>query len=246
MKPYYDDGRGIVIYNCDNKDILSSLPQSDFCLTDPPYDAVTHAGALTKDISGREIKLVTFDSITVDDLRDTLSLIRLSGWLVATMDWRHILPLEQNPPTGMKFVRFGMWDKPTYTPQFTGDRPATGWEAIGIFHSKLTNGKMKWNGGGERAVYRVNKEQNNKHPTEKPAALIGRLMSLFSQPNHLMLDPWMGSGVTLVCAKATGRRAIGIEKDEQWCEIAARRLSQECLPLAAVPPPVSAEEGRLL
>jgi site-specific DNA-methyltransferase (adenine-specific) len=225
MTPYYQHA-GITIYHGDCREVLPHVEGADFVLTDPPYADKTHLGARTGTHNGAEV-LIDFPSITADELRGIFSQVCLKGWLVATMDWRHILPLEEDPPSGMRFVRFGIWDKPTYTPQFTGDRPATGWEAIGIFHS--VGGTMKWNGGGTRAVWTFNKEQDNEHPTEKPQALFSRLIGLFSQESDLVLDPFMGSGTTLRAAKDLGRRAIGIEIEEKYCEIAAKRLSQEVL-----------------
>lgn len=59
------------------------------------------------------------------------------------------------------------------------------------------------------------------HPTAKPKALVKHFINLHTLPNDLILDPFMGSGVTLVAAKEMGRRAIGVELEEKWCREAA-------------------------
>lgn len=69
------------------------------------------------------------------------------------------------------------------------------------------------------------------HPTQKPEPLIRHLMQTTTRPDDLILDPFLGSGTTLRAAKDLGRKAIGIEIDERYCEIAARRMAQEVLPL---------------
>jgi site-specific DNA-methyltransferase (adenine-specific) len=69
------------------------------------------------------------------------------------------------------------------------------------------------------------------HPTQKPIALMIHILSTMSRPADLVLDPFMGSGSSLVAAQLLGRKAIGIEIEERYCEIAARRLSQGVLPL---------------
>lgn len=74
--------------------------------------------------------------------------------------------------------------------------------------------------------------QADDHPTPKPERLVAWFMQLHSLPGHLVLDPFMGAGTTLRVAKNLGRRAIGIEIEERWCESAVKRLSQEVLDLS--------------
>lgn len=68
-----------------------------------------------------------------------------------------------------------------------------------------------------------------EHPTQKPTSIIDPLLQYSCKPNGVVLEPFMGAGSVLVAAKRLGLSAIGIEIEEKYCEIAAKRLSQEVL-----------------
>ena len=133
---------------------------------------------------------------------------------------------------GLEHVRFGIWYKPGSTPQFTGDRPGTACEAIEIAHRP---GKKRWNGGGGFGFWEVPIVKSHTgdrcHPTQKPEHLMSALLGDFTDEGETILDPFMGSGTTLVAAKRLGRKAIGIEINEDYCKVAVSRLRQRALPM---------------
>lgn len=205
------------LYLGDCLEVMPSLPDVDVVITDPPYGAETHDGARTGTYDGAE-KLVHFDCLTQDQFdRLCVDLVaRTRRWVVMTCEWRHAARLEH---TG-NLVRLGVWVKPNPTPQFTGDRPGHGWEAVLILHRE---GKKRWNGGGHAAVWHVPKVSGN-HPTEKPLRLLNDWVAKFSDRDETILDPFMGSGTTGVAAVQLGRKFIGIEQDEKYFSTACQRI----------------------
>lgn len=210
----------------------------DHVITDPPYDAHTHEahriGATKLEGGNAAIsrnKELGFDPITAEEMalaaehfervakRWTLvfcTLEQISAWKLA---------LEG---AGLEYIRGGVWRKIGSTPQFSGDRPATGVEAIVIAHRP---GRKRWNGGGRHAVWDCPIELNRGgksprlHTTQKPLALMEALVRDFTDAGELVLDPFAGSGTTGVAALALGRRFVGWELMEKYHRVASERLA---------------------
>ena len=224
IKPYYSEP-GIEIYHGDCRDILPHLPKVDLVLTDPPYDIFTHRGAMTKDGSSF--------GVSFSEMRDIPGLVgllldRCDKWSIVFCSLEMLGSYQAVRPEN--YVRGGVWDRIINAPQLSGDRPAQGAEGIAILNGRT--GRMRWNGGGSAAIWRAEVERGRKlHPTQKPLNLFTDLIGKFSQEGETVLDPYMGSGTTLVAARQLSRRAIGIEIEKKYCDIAIDRLRQEVLPL---------------
>lgn len=105
------------------------------------------------------------------------------------------------------------------------------WECILV--AQKSGASCKWYGGNDipNLINDCPKiiPQKTDHPTPKPPELMQKFISYHSQINEIVLDPFMGGGTTLVAAKNLRRKAIGIELEEKYCEMAAKRLMQEVL-----------------
>lgn len=235
MTPYYERN-GIVIYHGDCREVLPTLEPVDHVITDPPYAARTHAGAMTNKAafaSGefRQGGTALIDFPSIDDAtfvavtRECLRLVH--RWVVMTCDHRHAALTFDWP----EHVRLGAWVKIGPMPQISGDRPGSGHESVLVLHNE---GRKRWNKGGHPGVWHatVLKDPSKVFmPTQKPIELVSAFVTDFTDPGETILDPFMGSGTMLRAAKDLGRKAIGIEIEERYCEIAANRLSQEVLPI---------------
>jgi hypothetical protein len=242
VTPYYEEG-GIVIYHGNCRVILPLIGTVTHVISDPPYSDETHSKTWrSKKMASQGYQRVSaahdglgFEAITDVQVREFLTwcAANVERWVIAFSDiegvWRWMSLLRS---CGLEYVRACVWDKVDGTPQLTGDRPAVGAEAIVCGHPA---GRKRWNGGGKRGVYRHATNGSSRgakpHPSTKPDGLMLELMADFTDPGDLVLDPFMGSGTTLAAAKRLGRRAIGIELDEKYCEVAANRLRQSALDL---------------
>lgn len=247
LQPYYSDER-VALFHADCRDILPLL--DDGCvahvITDPPYSEHVHQVARSRRMlptdrgrrGGADVRRrveLGFGPLTAE-LRQlaAIQFARLATrWVMAFSDvegahrWRGDLSAA-----GLDYVRTGAWVKLGCTPQFSGDRPAAGFEAITICHRR---GRKRWNGGGRPALWQApivldrGHRGSRMHATQKPLQLMSALVEMFSDPGELILDPFAGAATTLVAAKSLGRLSIGIEDDERSCELAARRLAQGSL-----------------
>jgi DNA modification methylase len=212
VKPYYDDGKGIVIYHGDCRDVLPTLGAVDLVLTDPPYGiALEEHGrnGYNWTITGDEDQGV---GIEVLGLVAGLPVIVFASpkkpW---PGEWRQYLCWDKGPAVGGGGDRETCW-------KFD-------WELIQVARTPALAGKR------ESSVLRywIGQRDYALHPNQKPVALLSYLINKAAKPSWTVLDPFMGSGSTLVAAKAMGRRGVGIETDEGYCEIAAKRLAQGVL-----------------
>lgn len=212
------------LYNEDCKFILPTLNGIDHVFTDPPYGTEeTHAQHLSSIVlkNGTSRQDLGFEGITGAELVEHAEAwVKLAKrWVVFTCEWKHAHLLEE---AGL-LIRFGIWRKPDGAPQFTGDRPGTGWEAVAVCHRP---GKKAWNGGGRHAFWSIPKAGKYGHPTEKPEALFGAWIRDFSNIGETILDPFMGSGTTGAVALKLGRKFIGIERDAKHFAVACRRIEE--------------------
>ena len=211
LKPYYQDD-SVTIYLGDCREILSAI-EFDVIVTDPPY-GISYE---------QTIKTATkYGAIRGDDSTD------LAEWLLNNYGEQPLCIFGANhfPFALPQAGRWICWDKRVVE------------SADKMLGSPF---ELAWMSGPDKAglMYRiqhggfVNADKANArrlHPTQKPVTLMKRIIQ-DHYPDGVIVDPFMGSGTTLRAAKDLGRKAIGIEIEERYCEIAVNRLAQGVLGL---------------
>jgi DNA modification methylase len=200
LKPYYEHG-GIKIFHGDCREILPRLPSVDAVISDPPYGILAETGsAATRRSGGNSDNGIMAWDIAPDT--NLLSDLRQKSGLQMLWGGCHL----KLPPT------FGylIWDKQIDGLNF-GEAEFC-WTSI-RFAPRIFRYRAVGIDGGK------------VHPTQKPVALMKWCIGFVEARS--ILDPFMGSGTTLVASKDLGIPAIGIDIEEKYCEIAAKRLSQE-------------------
>ncbi len=210
MKPYYQDSL-CTIYHGDCREVLPSI-EADVLVTDPPYGIGwrTPVSSL-RPKSGMAV-------VGDDEPFDPVHLLRFRRAVIfGANNFAHLLP-----PSRGWFV----WDKRYGMPgNDRGDAELAWTNVLGAIRII----RVLWNGGG--SLLAENGPARAIHPTQRPLRLMRSVLEAVSEPGESVVDPYMGTGTTLRAAKDLGRYSIGIEIEERYCEIAAKRLSQETLGL---------------
>jgi site-specific DNA-methyltransferase (adenine-specific) len=224
MKPYYEHA-GITIYHGDCRDVLPNIT-ADVLVCDPPYGVNLGKNGGAND-GRRDHVLVkagyesyddspeNFDAVVVPALKMALAITKRGAVFCAGhMVWR--LP----PADAIGGV---------FLPAACG---RTSWGYNSFAHCLLYGSAPDLNLGSKPiGIKSTSTADGMGHPCAKPDTWMAWAVDLASRVGETVIDPFMGSGTTLRAAKNLGRTAIGIEIEERYCEIAAKRLSQEVLHL---------------
>jgi site-specific DNA-methyltransferase (adenine-specific) len=218
MTPYYEHA-GITIYHGDCREVLPQLPADVVVVTDPPYG-------------------LGFPYLSYDDSRTNLFALiaAIKPWLRRALVLCGPTQIDLYPPAD--WVACVTWD----TTGSFGKRGYSQWTPVlcygddvsgyGNVNGTIKSDVLRITGGGGVGFQRD--EQERLHTCPKPLNMMRKVLQRFVSVGEWVVDPFMGSGTTLVAGKTMSHRAIGIEIEERYCEIAAKRLSQEVLPLEAV------------
>jgi DNA modification methylase len=246
------------LYLGDCLEILPTLGTVDAVVTDPPYEMVMQNNFGATTLSTRLGEIRKFKTIyargalgfvAIDEIRDQAAQAMVNiceGWAIifciaeGVRAWRDSLQAA-----GAKYKRAMVWIKPDAMPQFNGQGPSVGHEMM--VTAWCGRGYSRWNGGGKPGNFTCNKNRSGEHPTQKPLPLIMELVALFSDPATLVCDPFMGSGTAGVACVKTGRRFVGVEKNQIYFDIACRRIADAYKQYDLfIPPPLKIKQESLL
>ena len=212
MKPYYHDEKsGITIYHGDCLEILRESQTWKLCITDPVWPNAH------PDLKGAEDPLTLFRKA----MEALPRLERLCVWLGCQSDPRFL----QAVPSHLPFLRMCYLRRAV--PSYNGRCLVSGdvLYAFGSWPPSKEGGRVL---PGEHSVT-SNPRKRQDHPAHRNEDHARWVVKWWSDEDDTILDPFMGTGTTLRAAKDLGRKAVGIEIEEKYCEIAVKRLAQGVL-----------------
>jgi len=249
MKPYYQD-EAVTLYHGDCLDVMQGIGRVDMVLADLPYGTTRNAWDSVVDLDAmwqqylaatKEDAAIVLTAQTPFDKvlgASRLDLLRYEWIWEKTTATGH-LNAKRMPMKAHENILVFYRSLPTYNPEMT-----TGHTAVHSYTKYQDDGsnygatKAGISGGGSTQRYprsvlefATDKQKTALHPTQKPVALMEYLIRTYTNPGQTVLDNCAGSGTTLVAAARSSRKAIGIELDEAYCEVIAKRLQQGALDL---------------
>lgn len=233
LTPYYQDGLA-TIYHGDSMEILPLIERGSVTavVTDPPYviGAVSAGNMASK--SGGWADMMNSSLWFSAWYREVDRLLHRRGSFWSFCNWRS-LPVVMRAAIDVQLpvTSVMVWDKEWIGPGGQqGLRPS--YELCAL----LAQPDFAIPNRGVADIFRhkVGSYKEHGHPAEKPPGLVRRILETADvKPGELVLDPFLGSGTTAVAARGLGLHVIGIEAEERWCDLAASRLSQSTLDMAA-------------
>jgi site-specific DNA-methyltransferase (adenine-specific) len=242
MTPYYQDDL-VTIYHGDAEEVMATFPAASVSVvfTSPPYNRGDMSGGLANLAGGYRAH---HDQMPHDEYVAWQRRVLSECWRLITDDgaifYNHSpriqngelwLPTELNP--GLPLRQVVIWDQVVginWSPSFF--LPLHEWVMVFAKSDWRLASRSASNAGDVwRIRVEVPKSGRPKHPAAFPLRLPQTALSALTP--GVVLDPFMGSGTTLEAAKSLGRKSIGIELDESYCEMAANRVRQETLGLSA-------------
>ena len=222
MKPYYEQD-GITIYHGDCREVLVDIGRVDLVIADPPYGINTKSDGQGKLSPWADLcNASLWYELWISSVRSRMS---NNGALWSFLNWRSLVTFQKaSCAIGWPITSLLVWDKDWIGPGGSqGLRPS--YEMVALFAG--TDFSID-----DRGIPDIKKSawcghKPSGHPAEKPLELVKWIIEISG--GDLVLDPFMGSGTTLRAAKDLGKRAIGIEIEERFCEMAANRLAQGVL-----------------
>ncbi len=225
IDPYYEDG-AVTIYNGDALALLDCLdPSGDLAIFDPPYNVGKNYG---QGAAADKLDELNYWNMVSGALRDmeAPSLVWTPGVVNIDKALRTLAPR-------WRLVRLLGWHKREYAGDSFHSGPAMCWEPI-IWAVRAEVDKPFYNriyGAWGRDFLIVNSTHGHgiAHPCPKPPEVMRWLIGLFCPEGGTVIDPMCGSGTALMEAKNSGRKAIGIELNRDYCDVAIKRCAQEVL-----------------
>lgn len=228
MRPYYQD-EAVTIYHGDCREVLPSLPSVDLVVTDPPFSVPVKY----QDAHGEHPRswgdLLVMEPFFVEVFREIRRVVRDEGQTYICCDADTYPVFYKSAYSLWPQSSMLVWYKPT-------GRRGRGWLHSYELVLHLRTPATAYAPGFRQDVVGIMpvRTLNRQHPAEKPGDLWSFLAEGMPGDTFTALDPFAGGGGMLEWAKRRGHRAIGIEIEERYCEIAARRMAQGVLDLEAV------------